>query len=38
LKKSVAFGDEARVVAIVDIEMADETASGAEDQPAAAAD
>jgi hypothetical protein len=38
LKKSVAFGGETRVVAFVDIEMADETAGGAEGHPAAAAD
>src|SRR5271166_285967 len=38
LKKSVAFGDEARVVAFVDIEMADETAGGAAVHPTAAAD
>jgi hypothetical protein len=38
LKKSVAFGSETKVVAFVDIEMADETAGGAEGHPAAAAD
>jgi hypothetical protein len=38
LKKSVAFGDEARVVAFVGVEMADETADGAEGHRAPAAD
>jgi hypothetical protein len=36
LKKSVAFGDEARAVAFVDIKMTEKTAGGAEGHPTAA--
>jgi len=37
LKKSLAFADEARVVAVVDVEVADETTGRADGRPSATA-